>query len=80
MSDKSNSAVNLIYVTGFGLFGGHTEVNASWQAVRLLPSEWTLPDGRQCQLKLLEIPVTYCDVDEAVQEIWKEDPKVNVYK
>lgn len=68
--------LDLIYVTGFGLFGSHTDVNASWEAVRLLPNVHTLPDGRKFRIKLLEIPVCYSDVDEAVQEIWKQNPKV----
>lgn len=73
---SSESELNLVYVTGFGLFGEHKEVNASWEAVRLLPKEHTLPDGKKCQLKLLEVPVTYCDVDAAVKKIWEENPKV----
>lgn len=68
--------MDLIYVTGFGLFGGHEQVNASWEAVRLLPTVHILADGSRYRLKLREVPVTYSDVDQAVDDIWKEDPKV----
>lgn len=64
----------LIYVTGFGLFQKLTS-NASWEAVRLLPTEHIV-DGIKCSIKLLEIPVVYEDVDRAVAVIWKENPKV----
>lgn len=64
----------LIYVTGFGLFNKLTS-NASWEAVRLLPTEHSVGDIK-CSIKLLEIPVVYADVDRAVSEIWKENPKV----
>lgn len=72
----SESDSNLVYVTGFGLFGEHTEKNASWEAVRLLPDEFVLSDGRKCNLKRLEIPVTYGGVEDAVSKIWDENPKV----
>lgn len=64
----------LIYVTGFGLFNKLAS-NASWEAVRLLPTEHSV-DGIKCSIKLMEIPVVYEDVDRAVTEIWKANPKV----
>lgn len=64
----------LIYVTGFGLFNKLSS-NASWEAVRLLPTQHNV-DDIECSIKLLEIPVVYEDVDRAVAEIWKENPKV----
>lgn len=73
---SSDSEKRLIYVTGFGLFGPHVQVNASWEAVRLLPSTIKLQDGEVCRIKVREIPVTYGDVDKAVDDIWAEDPAV----
>lgn len=70
---------DLICVTGFEPFAGDKQ-NASWEAVRLLPTVYTLFNGQQCRLNLRRIPVNYIDVDHAVDEIWKQDPKVNPFK
>lgn len=73
----AKSADPLIYVTGFGPFAGHVQANASWEAVRLLPTEHLI-ENQQCRIKLLEIPVIYTDVDKAIEHIWQENPKVNI--
>lgn len=67
----------LIYVTGFGPFTGHEQVNASWEAVKLLPTKHQVRN-QQLKIKLVEIPVIYDDVNKHVERIWKENPKVIV--
>lgn len=66
-----------VVVTGFGPFAGHETVNASWEAVRQLPSEHHLPNGRICQLHRQQVDVTYKAVDEAVETIWSLKPDVS---
>ncbi|KAG5889118.1 hypothetical protein JTB14_034176 [Gonioctena quinquepunctata] len=68
-----------ILVTGFGPFGGH-KVNASWQAVKLLPDEIPneyhkhLPFGGFKLIKK-EVPVEYMQVEKEVPSLWQEfDP------
>lgn len=70
------AAYNVV-VTGFGPFVGHETVNASWEAVRELPLEHTLPDGRICHLHRQKVAVTYKAVDEAVEQIWSGKPDVS---
>lgn len=77
-TEKLDNHTNLIYVTGFGPFKGHEKVNASWEAVRTLPLQGSVGDI-QYQLKLRQIPVIYDDVNQAVVEIWKENPKLVVH-
>ncbi|XP_023022485.1 pyroglutamyl-peptidase 1 [Leptinotarsa decemlineata] len=58
-----------ILVTGFGPFGDHN-VNASWQAVKLLPE---VIDNLKIVKK--EIPVTYKYVECEVPSLWQDlDP------
>lgn len=66
---------NLIVCTGFDIFDGHNEKNASWEAVQLLPDSVKFKD-KNFLIKKLRIPVTYEGVDKAVPEIWNLNPKV----
>lgn len=60
-----------ILVTGFGPFRDH-QVNASWEAVKLLPNEI-----EDIKLVKVEIPVTYEDVDTKIPALWKDlNPEV----
>ncbi|KAJ6647363.1 Beta-alanine-activating enzyme [Pseudolycoriella hygida] len=68
----------LIYVTGFGPFAGHEAVNASWEAVQLLPTQRTVRN-QSFHLKLVEIPVIYDKVDKFVERIWEDNPKLVIH-
>ncbi|XP_068894659.1 pyroglutamyl-peptidase 1 [Tenebrio molitor] len=63
-----------IIVTGFGPFGVH-QVNASWQSVKLLPSEI---DGYNVIKE--EVPVSYEFVDSKVYSLWeKYNPELVIH-
>lgn len=68
---------NLIVVTGYGQFTGH-EVNASGEAVKLLPKELQV-GGRKYVIKTVEVSVEYEDVDKKVEAIWKLKPHLVVH-
>lgn len=60
-----------ILVTGFGPFRNH-HINASWEAVRLLPD--AIDD---LKLVKVEIPVLYDNVETKIPALWKElEPEV----
>lgn len=66
---KNNMKV--ILVTGFGLFRDY-KVNASWEAVKLLPDE--IGDFK---LVKIEVPVAYDAVETRIPDLWKElNPEV----
>lgn len=65
----------IVLVTGFGPFLNHP-VNASWEAVKLMNKE-EIEKKHNVELVLLEIPVTYENVDEFVPALWEtHTPKV----
>ncbi|KAF4521079.1 hypothetical protein B566_EDAN012378 [Ephemera danica] len=59
-----------IVVTGFGPFGKH-KINASWEAVKLLPS-LNLEEELDLELIIQEIPVQYDSVKKLVPELWEK--------
>ncbi|KAL3287454.1 hypothetical protein HHI36_001925 [Cryptolaemus montrouzieri] len=64
----------IILVTGFGPFGTH-QINASWEAVKLLPDEF---EGYRISKN--EIPVCYTEVEEKVPTLWtSHKPKLVVH-
>lgn len=68
----------LVLVTGFGPFINHP-VNASWEAVRRMNKD-ELEKEHNIDLVLLEIPVTYENVDEFVPALWEtHTPKVSFH-
>lgn len=68
---------DLIVVTGYGPFEGHRDVNASWEAVKLLPDILKFGD-KLYRIQKLEIPVTYEDVDRICPIIWDIEPEVGL--
>lgn len=68
---------NLIVVTGYGQFAGH-EVNASGEAVKLLPEEIEV-GAKKYQIKKIEVSVEYEDVDKKVDEIWSLKPHLVIH-
>lgn len=68
-----------VLVTGFGLFAGYS-VNPSWEAVKNMNKE-AIERKHDCELIIMEIPVSYKLVDEIIPELWKTyNPKVRVLK
>jgi pyrrolidone-carboxylate peptidase len=72
-----NSTENLIIVTGYGQFVGH-EINASGEAVKLLPQEISVGD-KKYQIKVLLVSVEYEDVDRIVKEVWDSKPYLVIH-
>lgn len=68
---------NLIVVTGYGQFIGH-EVNASEEAVKLLPRELKI-GPKTFQIKVILVSVEYDEVDRKVDEIWSMKPYLVVH-
>lgn len=68
---------NLIVVTGYGQFAGH-EINASSEAVKLLPDEIEV-DLQKYPIKKFEVEVTYTDVDKTVELIWSLKPRLVIH-
>jgi pyrrolidone-carboxylate peptidase len=68
---------NLVVVTGYGQFAGH-EVNASGEAVKLLPEKIEI-GGKKYQIKKIEIQVVYDDVDNALEQIWSLKPHLVIH-
>lgn len=68
---------NLIVVTGYGQFAGH-EVNASGEAVKLLPKEIVVGE-KKFKIHKMEVSVEYEDVDKKVEEIWSMKPHLVIH-
>ncbi|GJQ80831.1 hypothetical protein Trydic_g9417 [Trypoxylus dichotomus] len=56
-----------VLFTGFGPFHGHS-VNASWEAVQLVPSQ----NIENVDVIIEEIPVVYNIVDRTVPQLWEK--------
>lgn len=67
---------NLIVCTGFDIFKGHEDKNASWEAVKLLPNTLEFK-GKSFEIKKELIKVEYDAVDQAIPKIWEQNPKVS---
>lgn len=48
----------VIYCTGYGVFEGHEDKNASWEAVKLLPDRIEI-FGNKFLVKKIELEVAY---------------------
>lgn len=67
----------LIVVTGYGQFAGH-EVNASGEAVKLLPKE-ILVGRKKFKIHTILVSVEYEDVDKKVEEVWSLKPHLVIH-
>lgn len=63
-------ATKTVIVTGFGLFRDY-KVNASWEVARVLP-ETGIAEELNINLVLINIPVSYKEVDEIVPTLWAQ--------
>ncbi|XP_023936573.1 pyroglutamyl-peptidase 1 [Bicyclus anynana] len=78
MNDLDSLFKPIVLVTGFGPFLNHP-VNASWEAVRSMNKE-EIENKFNIELVLLEIPVTYENVDEFVPALWEtHTPKLMIH-
>ncbi|XP_070509929.1 pyroglutamyl-peptidase 1 [Chironomus tepperi] len=68
----------LIVVTGYGVFKGHEEKNASWEAVQLLPNKLQIED-QNFKIEKIQLAVEYDDVDKKVNEIWSKNPELVIH-
>jgi hypothetical protein len=67
-----------VVVTGFGPFGNY-KINASWEAVKLLPS-MNIEEEFGVKLIIHEIPVMYEYVAEKVPVLWEvHNPMVCIH-
>lgn len=65
----------IVLVTGFGPFANHP-INASWEAVKLMNKD-EIEKKHNIELVLVELSVTYANVDEFVPALWEtHTPKV----
>lgn len=65
---------NVVLMTGFGPFRGHT-INASWEAVQLVPSH----SIDNTDIIIEEIPVIYNVVDTRIPQLWERyNPIVSI--
>ncbi|KAL1130296.1 hypothetical protein AAG570_013234 [Ranatra chinensis] len=69
----------VVFLTGFGPFEGH-ETNASWEAVKLVP---TLNTEEELSIKLFveQLPVVYSSIEKLVPELklaYKPDVTIHV--
>ncbi|XP_017053056.1 pyroglutamyl-peptidase 1 [Drosophila ficusphila] len=74
----ASSDRKLIVVSGFGPFTGHDTINASWEAVKLLPEVLSY-NGTEYDIEKRLVQVEYGAVDEAVTEIWKRQPDLVIH-
>ncbi|XP_055390122.1 pyroglutamyl-peptidase 1 [Condylostylus longicornis] len=77
--DKEKNNERLIVVTGFGPFAGHELMNASWEAVRILPETLISKNQNHYKVEKIFIAVTYDDVDKNIENIWKRNPDLVIH-
>ncbi|XP_068143050.1 pyroglutamyl-peptidase 1 [Drosophila tropicalis] len=73
-----SSERKLVVVSGFGPFIGHEAINASWEAVKLLPDQINR-NGEDFELAKQLVSVEYGAVDKAVDEIWARKPDLVIH-
>jgi len=66
--ENGNFKPPTVIVTGFGPFQGH-EINASWEAVRLLPN---LANGDEINLLIEQLPVDYSYCSNRIPKLWND--------